>query len=31
MAAPVIGYVRSTEGFMADLSLDGTKFSKLEL
>lgn len=31
MAAPVIGYVRSTEGFMANLSLDGTKFNKLTL
>jgi len=31
MAAPVIGYVRSTEGFMANLSLDGTKFNKLAL
>ncbi|HEY6355571.1 MAG TPA: YSC84-related protein [Burkholderiaceae bacterium] len=31
MVAPVIGYVRSTEGFMANLSLDGTKFSKLTL
>lgn len=29
--APVIGYVRSTAGLMASLSLDGTKFNKLTL
>jgi lipid-binding SYLF domain-containing protein len=29
--APIIGYVRSTAGLMANLSLDGTKFSKLKL
>jgi len=28
---PVIGYVRSTGGLMANLSLDGTKFNKLAL
>jgi lipid-binding SYLF domain-containing protein len=29
--APVIGYVRSQAGFMANLSIDGTKFNKLKL
>jgi lipid-binding SYLF domain-containing protein len=29
--APVVGYVRSTAGLMANLSLDGTKFNKLTL
>ena len=29
--APVIGFVRSTAGLMANLSLDGTKFNKLTL
>jgi lipid-binding SYLF domain-containing protein len=29
--APVVGFVRSNQGFMANLSLDGTKFSKLQL
>jgi len=29
--APIIGFVRSTAGLMANLSLDGTKFSKLAL
>ena len=28
---PIIGYVRSTAGLMANLSLDGTKFNKLTL
>jgi lipid-binding SYLF domain-containing protein len=28
---PVVGYVRSTGGLMANLSLDGTKFNKLAL
>jgi lipid-binding SYLF domain-containing protein len=31
VTAPVIGYVRSTEGFMANLSLDGTKFNKITI
>ena len=31
VTAPVIGYVRSTSGFMANLSLDGTKFNKITL
>ena len=29
--APVIGYVRNQSGFMANLSIDGTKFNKLKL
>lgn len=29
--APIVGYVRSTGGLMANLSLDGTKFNKLTL
>ncbi|HVO05365.1 MAG TPA: YSC84-related protein [Burkholderiaceae bacterium] len=29
--APIIGFVRSTAGLMANLSLDGTKFNKLAL
>lgn len=29
--APIIGYVLTTAGLMANLSLDGTKFSKLQL
>jgi lipid-binding SYLF domain-containing protein len=29
--APVIGFVRSTGGLMANLSLDGTKFNKLTI
>lgn len=29
--APVIGYVRSTGGLMANVSIDGTKFNKLDL
>jgi len=29
--APIIGFVRSNAGFMANLSLDGTKFTKLDL
>ena len=29
--APVIGYVRGQSGFMANLSIDGTKFNKLKL
>lgn len=28
---PVVGYVRSTAGLMANLSLDGTKFNKLTI
>src|SRR5262245_24742577 len=28
---PVVGYVRSTGGLMANLSLDGTKFNKLTI
>jgi lipid-binding SYLF domain-containing protein len=28
---PVVGYVRSTGGLMANLSLDGTKFNKLSI
>jgi lipid-binding SYLF domain-containing protein len=27
--APIIGFVRSTAGLMANLSIDGTRFSKL--
>jgi lipid-binding SYLF domain-containing protein len=29
--APIIGFVRNNAGFMANLSIDGTKFSKLQL
>jgi len=29
--APIIGFVRTNAGFMANLSLDGTKFTKLKL
>jgi lipid-binding SYLF domain-containing protein len=29
--APVVGYVRNQSGFMANLSIDGTKFNKLKL
>ena len=29
--APIVGYVRNQSGFMANLSIDGTKFNKLEL
>ena len=29
--APIVGFVRSNTGFMANLSLDGTKFNKLDL
>ncbi|HEY6512254.1 MAG TPA: YSC84-related protein [Burkholderiaceae bacterium] len=29
--APIVGFVRSTAGLMANLSLDGTKFNKLQL
>ena len=29
--APIIGFVRTNAGFMANLSLDGTKFTKLNL
>jgi lipid-binding SYLF domain-containing protein len=29
--SPVIGYVLANQGFMANLSLDGTKFSKMDL
>jgi lipid-binding SYLF domain-containing protein len=28
---PIVGFVRTTAGFMANLSLDGTKFNKLTL
>ena len=29
--APIVGYVRNQSGFMANLSIDGTKFNKLDL
>lgn len=29
--APIIGFVRTNAGFMANLSIDGTKFNKLDL
>lgn len=29
--APIIGFVRTNAGFMANLSFDGTKFNKIEL
>ena len=29
--APIIGMVRNQQGLMANLSLDGTKFSRLAL
>ena len=29
--APIIGFVRTNSGFMANLSIDGTKFTKLKL
>ena len=29
--APIIGYVRNQSGLMANLSIDGTKFNKLQL
>jgi len=27
--APIVGFVRSTAGLMANLSVDGTKFTKI--
>ena len=29
--APIVGFVRSTAGLMANLSVDGTKFTKIAL
>ncbi|AKJ29314.1 lipoprotein [Caldimonas brevitalea] len=29
--APIIGFVRTRAGFMANLSIDGTKFNRLDL
>ena len=29
--APIVGFVRSTAGLMANLSVDGTKFTKITL